>query len=193
LLGRFPVPPAGLLGGVRLWSALLLACVGLLTINPTPARAANFTPGNIVIYRTGDDTTHANNGNGAPVYLDEYTTSGTLVQSIAVPTAPSGSHHRLIASGDSQTEGGITRSADGRYLVFGGLDRALGEFGNPANTTSIAVPRVIGRVNSAGSIDTTTALTDAYSTIELSGVASLDGSQFWTAGYSFDNTTAGVR
>jgi hypothetical protein len=50
---------------------------------------------------------------GSPIYLDEYTTARVLVQSIAMPTAPSGANRRLIASGGSQTEGGITRSSDG--------------------------------------------------------------------------------
>ena len=57
---------------------------------------AAFTPGNIVIYRVGDGTSSlVNTGNA--VFLDEYTPSGTLVQSIALPTADSGTNQTLIA------------------------------------------------------------------------------------------------
>lgn len=50
-----------------------------------PASAAPYTEGNIVIYRAGDGTSPATDIHGAPVYLDEYTTAGVLVQSIAIP------------------------------------------------------------------------------------------------------------
>ena len=50
---------------------------------------AAFTPGNMVIYRVGDGTV-ALSGNGSAVFLDEYTPTGTLIQSVAMPTTASG-------------------------------------------------------------------------------------------------------
>jgi hypothetical protein len=44
-------------------------------------RAANFTAGNIVVYRVGDGTA-ALGSTATAVFLDEYTPSGTLVQSV---------------------------------------------------------------------------------------------------------------
>src|SRR2546428_816309 len=52
----------------------------------TPSRPhAAFTPGDLVIYRVGDGTTGSLASTGSPVFLDEYTTLGVLVQSIPVP------------------------------------------------------------------------------------------------------------
>src|SRR5437879_4455496 len=65
-----------------------------------------FTPGNLVVYRVGTGATSdslVNTGNA--VFLDEYTTGGTLVQSIALPTTASGANQPLIASGLAITEG----------------------------------------------------------------------------------------
>src|SRR4051812_36707728 len=76
---------------------------------------AAFTPGDLVIYRVGTGTgSLVNTGNA--VFLDEYTTAGALVQSVAMPTTASGSNKPLIASGTATSEGLLTRSTDGRYL-----------------------------------------------------------------------------
>src|SRR5262245_13912483 len=55
---------------------------------PSAPHAA-FTPGNLVIYRVGIAGTGVLTNTGNPVFLDEYTTSGALVQSIPVPTVTS--------------------------------------------------------------------------------------------------------
>src|SRR6476646_5439911 len=69
------------------------------------AKAANpFTAGNIVIYRVGSGSGSLLN-TGNPVFLDEYTPAGALVQSIQLPTDPVGSNRRFIASGTATSEG----------------------------------------------------------------------------------------
>src|SRR5262245_55191994 len=97
-----------------------------LAIEPLEAREtpANFTPGNIVIYRVGDGLSGLVNV-GAAVFLDEYTPTGTLVQTIALPTTASGNNKQLIASGVATSEGLMTRSANGGYLVVTGYARDL--------------------------------------------------------------------
>src|SRR5262245_17262785 len=85
---------------------------------------AAFTPGNLVVYRVGDGPA-ALASSGTAVFLDEYTTAGVLVQTIAVPTATVGSQRRLVCSGTATSEGFLTRSADGQYVVFTGYDAAL--------------------------------------------------------------------
>lgn len=82
--------------------------------------AAAFTPGNLVIYRIGNGTDALSNF-GNPVFLDEYTPTGTLVQSVPLPTTASGANRRLISSSIVQ-EGMLTRSSDGRYLILTGYD-----------------------------------------------------------------------
>jgi hypothetical protein len=61
-------------------------------INQTP-RA--FTAGDVVIDRGGNGVTALSTTNGADiVYLDEYSPTGSLVQSFPLPTSASGSNHR---------------------------------------------------------------------------------------------------
>src|SRR5262245_33712502 len=148
---------------------------------------AAFTSGNIVIYRVGSGSGSLIN-TGNPVFLDEYTPTGTLVQSIALPTTASGANSPLIASGTATSEGLLTRSADGHFLLLTGYGTTTGGGSSLANTTSASVPRVIGRVDANGTIDTTTALTDGADGNNPRGAASRNGTDFW-----FTGGTGGVR
>ncbi|MEA2236859.1 MAG: hypothetical protein QOC81_1583 [Thermoanaerobaculia bacterium] len=156
-------------------SIIVLASAGL-------ASAASFTPGNIVVYRV-DGGGAALNANGTAVFLDEYTTAGVLVQSIAMPTAVAGS--RLVAVGNSTTEGFLTRSQDGQYLIVPGYDAAVAAVTPAASTT---IPRVIGRVGPNGVVDTTSSYVDATTPGNLRSATSVDGTRFWTSG-----STVGAR
>jgi predicted extracellular nuclease len=148
--------------------------------------AAPFTAGNIVVYRVGDGVGPLA-GTGNPVFLDEYTPRGTLVQSIPLPIVAAGSIHRLIASGTAISEGLLTRSVDGVYLLLAGYDAAIPTPGL-SGTTAAEVPRVVARVGPDGSIDTSTAFRDFASGSNPRGAASTDGSDLWIAG-----GTGGVR
>ena len=183
---------------VRSTVAGLLGTVALATV----AHAGAFTPGNIVVYRVGDGSqTLVRTGNS--VFLDEYTASGSFVQTVALPcaattvtgcaTTASGSNKPLIAIGESHgvSEGLLTRSSDGQYLVLTGYDRNYGVSGNLDSTTAATVPRVVGRVQYDGSIDTTTALTDMSSANNVRSATSTDGSVFWVAGAS--SSSGGVH
>jgi uncharacterized protein len=143
---------------------------------------AAFTPGNLVIYRMGDGAA-ALSANGTPVFLDEYTTAGVLVQSIAVPTTTVGAQRRLVCSGSATSEGWLTRSTDGQYIVFPGYDAAVGT-ANITTSPSATVPRVIGRAGASGTLDTSTALTDAISGGNPRGAASTNGTDLWISGTS---------
>lgn len=146
--------------------------------------AAPLTTGNLVIYRVGDGiATLKNTGN--PVFLDEVTPQGELVQSVAMPTEVSGSHRRLVASGTASSDGLLSRSADGRYLVLTGYDADWVNNGialSSVGSTAALINRVIGLVDGAGTMDTSTALSDANSGNNFRGVASVDGTAFWSAG-----------
>ncbi len=103
--------------------AMLLSLLGLalltgLSTSPAAAPPA-LTPGNLVIYRVGTGAAALSNA-AQPVFLDEYTPAGTLVQSLALPTAVNGSNRRLAASGTATSEGLLSRSADGQYLIVPG-------------------------------------------------------------------------
>ena len=155
----------------------------------TPAApSAALTPGNLVIYRMGDGAA-ALTANGTAVFLDEYTTAGAFVQSIAVPTTTVGAQRRLVCSGTATTEGFLTRSTDGQYVVFSGYDAALAT-ASITSSTSAAVPRVIGRLAGDGTLDTTTALTDAISGGNPRSTAATTGTDLWLSGTS---TGGGIR
>src|SRR5215475_3121822 len=123
------------------------------------ALPAAFTPGDIVLYRVGDGVAGLTN-TGNAVFLDEYSPTGTLVQSIALPTTASGANKQLIASGTATSEGLLTLSTDNRFLFLTGYGRDLGGSGSVVSTASATVPRVVGRVDAGANIDTSTALTD---------------------------------
>jgi len=175
-------PPPG-------WQPLLLLTAIFFVTASVPA--APFTAGNLVVYRIGNGTGSLLN-TGNPVFLDEFTPAGVLVQSIALPTAVNGTQKRLIASGTAGSEGQMTRSADGRYLVMSGYDATPPHSSSLTGTASATVNRVIGRVDALGNMDTSTALTDAYDANNFRGASSSDGTHFWIAGNG-NSTTGGVR
>jgi hypothetical protein len=156
--------------------------------------AAAFQPGNLVVYRVGA-TGGLLSANGEPIFLDEYQItaaggipSATLVQSLPVPTSLSGSNQPCIASGTGTTEGLMTRSGNGQYLIFTCYGRTVGGVGSLSGTLGSAVPRVIARVAADGSFDTSTALSDLAS-LAAAGAAprsavSDDGTRFWAVGGS---------
>ena len=152
---------------------------------------ASFTAGNLVIYRVGDGSASLS-GIATAVFLDEYTTSGVLVQSIPMPTTISGSNRRLVASGLATSEGYLTLSTDTNYLVLTGYDADVGT-ASIAGTTSAAVNRVVGRVDVSGVVDTSTALTDAFSGSNIRSVASTNGSDLWVSGTASSAANAGSR
>ncbi|MFN8443735.1 MAG: hypothetical protein U0175_23355 [Caldilineaceae bacterium] len=165
--------------GYTALAAMALTMISLMFAST--AHAAAFTPGNLVIYRVGSGTgSLVNTGN--PVYLDEYTPSGTLIQSIALPTTANGAQKQLIASGTAGSEGFLTRSADGQYLLLTGYATSIPYASSLLTSTASSVPRVIGRVDANGNIDTSTALTDFASANSPRSAVSTDGTTIWVTG-----------
>jgi hypothetical protein len=169
----------------------LLACLATLGLAPMVATAAPFTPGNIVVVRVGDGSATLTSAATA-TFLLEYTPAGVLVQTLALPTAASGTNSILTNTGSSTSDAVLTRSADGRYLVLTGYDAAVGTLTLTA-TASSTNNRVIGRVAANGTIDTSTRIGDAFSGTSTSGAnirsaATVDGTAFYAVG-----SNTGVR
>ncbi len=141
--------------------------------------AAPFGVGNLVVCRVGDGAAALTSA-ATPIFLDELTPAGMLVQSIALPTAVSGANQILTAAGTSTNECAITRSTNGSYHLITGYNAAVGTAG-VATTTSAAVPRVIGRVDGNGLIDTTTTTT-SFSGGNIRSAASDNGTNLWAVG-----------
>ncbi|MBS1723071.1 MAG: hypothetical protein JSS66_08990 [Armatimonadetes bacterium] len=155
---------------------MALALASVLTAS---AFAAPFTPGNIVISRVGDGS-GALTSAATAVFLDEYTPAGVLVQSVAMPIVDNGNNQMLTSSGTATSEGYISRSTDGNFIVIAGYDAAVGTAA-VAGTASATINRVVGRVAADGTVDTTTAF-DAFNTNNPRSVASVDGTAFWLGG-----------
>src|SRR5262249_44701742 len=101
------------------------------------------------------------------------------------PTSASGANKAVFASGTATSEGLLTLSTNGQYLIATGYSATATGL---ATTAGAAVPRVVGRVDFAGNIDTTTALTDFADGGNPRSAASTNGTDLWVAG-----STGGVR
>src|SRR5262249_45837909 len=54
--------------------------------------------------------------------------------------------------------------------------------GDPSADTAAATPRLVVRIAADGTVDSSTALTDAYDQTTMRGATSVDGTSFWVAG-----------
>ncbi|HET9143266.1 MAG TPA: ExeM/NucH family extracellular endonuclease [Actinophytocola sp.] len=159
---------------------MVVPLVGVL--GAPPVLAAGFGAGNIVVARVGTGAAALSNA-ATPVFLDEYTPAGALVQSVALPTATAGAQRRVTLGGTATTEGALALSQDGRYLTLGGYDADPGTAA-VNGTSSATVNRVVARVDGAGAVDSSTAIADAFSGGSVRGAVTDDGGRFWAVGAS---------
>jgi hypothetical protein len=161
--------------------ALAICC----SLVATPdAHASGFTPGNVVVVRIGTGGAALNSA-ANPVFLDEYTPAGVYTgNTIAFPTTQNTTglgNRALTNSGSATSEGFLTVSSDGRYLMNAGYNATAGT-ASVASTPSATVSRVIARTDMSGVFDTTTALTDGFTGNNIRSAVSVDGSAFWATG-----------
>ena len=146
-----------------------------------PTNATAFTPGNVAVVRVGDGTATLTTAATAE-YVDEYTLGGTLVRSIALPTADNGNVRAFTNSGTA-TSDNITRTVDGRYLLLTGYNAAPGTAGIVTTTNSGTTNnRLVARIGADGSVDTNTRINDAFSGTNIRTAVSTDGSAFYVSG-----------
>src|SRR5262245_1361667 len=93
----------------------LLAC--LIVVTSTAQVPLTF--GNLVVVRVGTGSGALTSASTA-TFLDEYTPGGVLVQSIAMPTVATGLHQPCTNSGTATSEGFLSISTNGVYLLLGG-------------------------------------------------------------------------
>lgn len=160
------------------YASMLLAPL-LILASALCAHAAPVTPGSILVYRVGD-------GNssllitGNPVFIDEYNSTGTLLQSIPMPTAASSGQNQLIA-GTSASEGLFTVSPNGKYAALTGYTADIG--GGTALNTANGFGRTVGILNIAtGNVDTSTALTDLTPGSNPRSAVTTNGTDIWATG-----------
>jgi hypothetical protein len=160
-------------------SAFAGAGVLCLTTFAAPAAVVPFTPGDIVVYQVGDGSASLGSS-AAPVFIDEYTSTGTLVEQIAMPTTSTVGGNQTLTDSSAGSDGEITLSPNGQYLTLTGYDAAVGTSG-VVSTSSSSTPRTIGTIGGNGVVNTaTTANIDSGNNIR--SAVTTDGNQFWTAG-----------
>ena len=136
---------------------------------------AQFTKGNLAVLRAGDNVSSITSA-ATSVTVVEYTTAGaTTGISYSIPSTTAGS--RMVISGTQAFDGTLSRSVDGRYLLFGGYDAAIGT----ASSTAQAATKVIGRMAYDGTLDMTTKLTAPGGVAaSIRRVASYNGSNIYS-------------
>lgn len=138
-------------------------------------------PTEFVVVRVGDGTATLNSDATAAFLERRKISDGSLVGApLALPTAVAAANKRLTLGGSSIGEGSLSLSVDGKYLLIAGYDADVGTKA-VATMTSAAVNRVIGVINAANAIDTTTAA-DFLSGSSIRGATSTDGKALWAAG-----------
>ncbi|MBM7117860.1 beta strand repeat-containing protein [Archangium primigenium] len=131
-------------------------------------------PARVSVVRVGDGTTPLTGGAAAAVNIDTYDViSGTRIGSVPVTG--------LTLAGSSGSEGFLSRSVDGRYVVLAGYSAAAGTAG-VAGTTSSVNPRVVGRVGATGNGSVVASLNAAFSTGNVRSATTVDGTAYWVAG-----------
>ncbi len=143
--------------------------------------SAAFTPGDIVVSRAGDGSAGLTSAATAG-FLDEYTPSGTLVQTIALPTSASGGNLAMTLSGTATSEGFLALSGNGQYLTMAGYNAAPGTASITTSAAS-AINRVVGLIGASGTVDTTTGI-NAGTSGNPRSVVTDNATQFWVASSS---------
>jgi hypothetical protein len=138
-----------------------------------------FTPGDLIIEQAGTAASQATGSAAAPIVLDEYSPTGTLVSSIPLPTATSGSNNPITVTGTGTSDGEIALSANATTLLIPGYDTTVG---TTTITSSSTILREIGLVSATGIVNTTTTLGSALESGNIYSVASADGTKLYAAG-----------
>lgn len=160
--------------------SLLLAAM-VVAAGALSANAAPISAGSILVYRVGDGS-GALSANGNAVFVDEYNSGGTLLQTLAMPTTVSGSQKQLIA-GNAASEGLLTVSSNGQYVAVTGYATNLGGGTALSGSTSASINRTVGIITaSTGAVDTSTALSDFSSASNPRAAVTTNGTDIWANG-----------
>lgn len=154
------------------------------------ANAAPIGAKNILAVQVGaNGRTTPLDGSATAVLLKEFTSTGTLVQTITLPST--GGSNKLTISGNNPFEGMITYLNG--YFCIAGFDAAAGT-ANISKTNSTVVGRTFAVIDPSGNVDLTTRITNCFPS-EDAGVAGpygavTDGSRIWMSGKASPITVA---
>lgn len=148
----------------------------LALVAASGAWAQSFTAGNLVAARVGTGSAALSNAATA-VFLDQFTTTGTLVSSLSVsPSSGTG----FFNSGSATSELSLSLTTDGTALTLGGYTTTAGT-ASIATSTAAAAPRTAAIVRYDGTVNTASNFGGAYSANNIRSVVS-DGTSVWGFG-----------
>lgn len=150
----------------------------------------SFKDGTLSIIRIGDGK-DVLSLKASPVFVDEYTITGELIRSIALPTSSSGQNKALTLSGSQLDEGFAGLSQDKKTLVLAGYDADLGT-DSVFKIPSSQIGRTIAVISANGSVNTTTSIKDAFGKVQVRSAVA-NGNDIWVTGggYGIRHTTLG--
>ena len=159
-------------------TGIAAAIVAVSSIN---AFSQAFTPGNLVVVQGGDGV-QSLSSSGNAIFLDQFTTSGTLVSSLALPTnGPSA----FIQAINSITEGFINLTPNGQGLVLAGYNVSYGYTNASISSASAAaIPRAVCTVDVNGNFSLVTNSRTLYSGANIRSAAGDNNFNFWAEGSS---------
>jgi len=153
---------------------LLLA---LLSTSYCLSNAQTLTSGNVIVLRVGDSiSTLSNTGN--KLALDQFTTSGTYVNSVLLPKTGS---NAVCLSGTATSEGQLTLAGNNSALILIAYKTAAPYSSSVNGTTSSSVNRTIVSINGSGTISLPTFTTTSFSA-NNPRFAFSNGTKYWAGG-----------
>jgi hypothetical protein len=172
-------------------AAAVFAVVALLGVSSAPVAASGPSDLIDVVLLTGNGALSSGGTATSIVPVAWNGTSATVGATFAtLPTADSGSQHALVESGSASSDSQLSLSTNGNYLTLGGYDAPVG---TSKVGSATGVNRTMARIDAAGNVDTSTALTDAFAGANLRAVATVDGSQYWGAGDGTGGATGALK
>jgi len=148
------------------------------TINITLI-STDFTPGRIVVLQTTGSVSKSSNG----ITLKEYTVTGTPGVTVNLPST--GTTPIQTAGVYGGSEGFLTNSTDGKYLVVTGYGTSS-SYADITATTSNTVPRVVGQVTPSGLYQQMYSSSTMFNLNDIRSAVS-DGTNYWVGGASTAN------
>ena len=167
---------------------MLVMLLITLFLNNRIFSQAPFTAGNLVVLRVGDGSAPLTSASTL-VFLDEFTTTGTLIQTIAIPST--GADKLTISGTGASTEGQMTLSPDGYYLILPGYDAEAGITliaSTPPATYNRKLLRVDNTVTYTSLLSSTAFNNNTLSSGIRGGVAL--GNDYWASGTGTSGTNA---
>ena len=170
--------------------AVVLSSSGVAFVAAPASAAAAPVP--LVLSLVGDGTAPLVVGPTA-VTLDTISSDGSAstVPDVALPVAVSGANQPVTLSGTSSAIGQLALAGDGKSLAIAGYAATPGQnIGDPKDSLSTVAQRIVASIDPAGTVDTSTVLTGAFSADHPRSVATPDGQSFYVSGNGAGKTPA---